>query len=374
MDKLVMTPGPTGCSEGVRNALSRKNTNTDLDKDFLRLYYETCKKAKRIVNSKDSHAIIMLGEAILGLESACVSFIDKGDKVLCIDNGVFGRGFGDFVDMYGGEKTYFKGDYKKGIDVGELEKFIDKNGPFKYATLVHCETPTGVTNPIEKICPLLKEKGIISIVDSVSAYGGEKIMMDNWNIDILLAGTQKCLSVTAGGTIIFLSKDAKKVLEDRKSPIKAFYANMKNWLDVSENFPYTHSDAIINSINIGLDELLDKGDFVKLHEELAEKVRNTIIECGFEIYADEYFSNTLTAVKLPEGVDFDDMFETIKRERGILIGGSIAEFKGKLFRIGHMGYNAYEEKIYLLFKAIDEYFENKAVSFDKKLHIEFAKK
>ncbi|MGO1371878.1 MAG: pyridoxal-phosphate-dependent aminotransferase family protein [Senegalia sp. (in: firmicutes)] len=235
MERLVMTPGPTQSSEEVRGALSIKNTNTDLDKDFFKLYNDTCKKAKKLVNSKDSKAIIMLGEAILGLESACASFIEEGDRVLCIDNGIFGRGFGEFTDMYGAETIYFRSDYKRGIDVDELEKFIDENGPFKLATLVHCETPTGITNPIEDICPLLNRKGIISIVDAVSSYGGEFISMDEWAIDMLIAGTQKCLSVTAGGTLVFLSNRAVEVLENRKSSVKSFYANLKNWLLVMEN-------------------------------------------------------------------------------------------------------------------------------------------
>ncbi|MGO1529138.1 pyridoxal-phosphate-dependent aminotransferase family protein [Senegalia sp. (in: firmicutes)] len=375
MERLVMTPGPTQSSEEVRGALSIKNTNTDLDKDFFKLYNDTCKKAKKLVNSKDSKAIIMLGEAILGLESACASFIEEGDRVLCIDNGIFGRGFGEFTDMYGAETIYFRSDYKRGIDVDELEKFIDENGPFKLATLVHCETPTGITNPIEDICPLLNRKGIISIVDAVSSYGGEFISMDEWAIDMLIAGTQKCLSVTAGGTLVFLSNRAVEVLENRKSSVRSFYANLKNWLLVMENqkFPYTHSDALINSINVALDRIIDRADYVQRHKELAKKVRDVFINSGFNIYANKDYSNTLTAIKMPEGIDFDHMFNYLKDEKNILIGGSIAEFNGKLFRIGHMGENAKDEHIYIVLKALDEYFKHMNLTLEKSLHIEFAK-
>lgn len=375
MDKLIMTPGPTQCSEEVRNALAIKNTNTDMDEYFFELYKDTCDKAKKIINSKESTSVIMLGEAILGLESACASFIEEGDRVLCIYNGIFGRGFGDFVDMYGGEKVYFKGDYRKGIDTEELEKFIDNNGPFKIATLVHCETPTGVTNPIDEICPLLKEKGILSIVDAVSSYGGEEILMDKWNIDVLLAGTQKCLSVTSGGTIIFLSNKAVETLNNRENSIKGYYVNLKNWINVVDNkkFPYTHSDALINSINVALDRLINRGDFIRIHKELASKIRDTFTKCGFEIYPNDHYSNTLTAIELPKGIDFDHMFEYLKEEKDILIGGSIGKFSGKLFRVGHMGENAKEEKIYILLKALDDYFNYSNKNMDRELHIEFSK-
>lgn len=374
MNKLVMTPGPTQISEEVRNALSIKNTNTDLDKKFIKLYKDTCDKAKEVINSKNSKAIIMLGEAILGLEAACASFIEEGDKVLCIDNGIFGRGFSDFVELYGGKVTIFESDYSKGIDVKQLEKFINENGPFKFATLVHCETPTGVTNPLEELGKMLNDKDIISIVDAVSSYGGDKIDMDDWKIDILLAGTQKCLSVTAGGTIIFLSPRAEMYLINRKSTIKSFYANIKNWLNVIENeyFPYTHSDALINSINVALTKLLNE-DFIKKHTHLANKVRKTVTNCGLSLYAKDHFSNTLTAIQVPIEVSFEDMFKFLNDEKDILIGGSLAEFEGKIFRIGHMGENAKEEYLYILFKALDEYFETKGLDLKRKLHVEFSK-
>lgn len=374
MNKLVMTPGPTQISEEVRNALSIKNTNTDLDKDFVKLYKDTCDKARKIVNSKDSKAIIMLGEAILGLEAACASFVEEGDEILCIDNGIFGRGFSDFVELYGGKTTIFKNEYSKGIDVNQLEKFIDKNGPFKLATLVHCETPTGVTNPLKELGEMLNNKGIITVVDAVSSYGGEKINMDEWKIDVLLAGTQKCLSVTAGGTIIFLSSQAQKHLINRKSAIKSFYANIKNWLNVIENeyFPYTHSDGLINSINVALTKLLNE-DYVKKHADLANKVRKTITNCGLNLYANDHYSNTLTAIEVPEEINFEEMFKFLNEEKNILIGGSLAEFEGKIFRIGHMGENAKEEYIYILLKALDEYFKLKELTLKQSLHVEFSK-
>lgn len=277
--------------------------------------------------------------------------------------------------MYGGEKVYFKGDYKKGIDIKELEAFIAKNGPFKLADLVHCETPTGLSNPIDKICPLLKEKGILSIVDAVSSYGREEIFMDDWDADVLLAGTQKCLSVTSEGTLVFLSNRAIDMLNNRKSSIKGYYSNLKNWLSVMETqkFPYTHSDAMINSINVALDKVIDRGDYVKIHKELARRVRDTFINCGFSIYPNEHYSNTLTAIEIPEGIEFDHMFNYLKKEKNILIGGSIGEFSGKLFRVGHMGENTKEEKIYILLKALDEYFNYMNLALEKKLHIEFSK-
>ena len=169
----IMTPGPTQVRENVRMARSFVCTNPDLDEEFVEFYKETCEEISELLGTKNE-TLILDGEGILGLEAACASLTEKGDRVLVIDNGLYGRWFDGFVTMYGGEVTYFSGDYTKEIDVEALSKFLEKNNDFKYATVVHCDTPTGVLNPVDKICPLLKSYGILTVVDSVSAMVGEE--------------------------------------------------------------------------------------------------------------------------------------------------------------------------------------------------------
>ena len=176
-NKTIYTPGPTNLRENVRRARALKTTNPDVDLDFVEFYKETCDRFGEIINTKND-CYILSGEGILGLEAACASLTEKGDKVLVIDNGLYGRWFDGFVTMYGGEVTYFSGDYTKEIDVEALSKFLEKNNDFKYATVVHCDTPTGVLNPVDKICPLLKSYGILTVVDSVSAMVGEEFKVD----------------------------------------------------------------------------------------------------------------------------------------------------------------------------------------------------
>lgn len=123
-----------------------------------------------------------------------------------------------------GEVTYFSGDYTKEIDVEALSKFLENNNDFKYATVVHCDTPTGVLNPVDKICPLLKSYGILTVVDSVSAMVGEEFKVDEWQIDIALGGSQKAFSAEPGLTMVSISDDARKVMENRETPIVGFIA------------------------------------------------------------------------------------------------------------------------------------------------------
>ncbi|MDO4396159.1 MAG: alanine--glyoxylate aminotransferase family protein, partial [Clostridia bacterium] len=139
----IMSAGPTQVSEKVRMARSLETTNPDLDEAFFDFYKDTCDILKELLHSSGD-AFILGGEGILGLEAACATLTEKGDRVLVLDNGIFGKGFADFVTMYGGEAVLYTCDYRRPIDVDELRKFLEKDSDFKYATVVHCDTPSGI--------------------------------------------------------------------------------------------------------------------------------------------------------------------------------------------------------------------------------------
>ncbi|EFH07972.1 TPA: alanine--glyoxylate aminotransferase family protein, partial [Clostridioides difficile] len=239
-EKINYAPGPTETRENVRLARAEKTTNPDIDIDFVEFYKKACEKFGNIVGTKND-VYILSGEGILGLEAACASLTEKGDRVLVIDNGIYGEGFKDFVTMYGGEYVLFSSEYTKSIDIDELKAFLDKDSNFKYATVVHCDTPTGVLNDVSKICPLLKEYGILTVVDSVAGMVGERLSVDESKIDIILGGSQKAISAPAGLTIVGISQDAKNCIKNRKTDVIGFYCNLNIWEDYYEKkyFPYT---------------------------------------------------------------------------------------------------------------------------------------
>ena len=150
----MMTPGPTMVAENVRMARSLETGNPDFDLEFYDYYKETCELYSQLLYTKNE-SLILSGEGILGLEAAVASLTEQGDRVLVLDNGVFGKGFADFVNLYGGEPVVYTTDYKREIDVDVLKEYLEQDSNFKYATLVHCDTPSGMLNPIDKLCPLL---------------------------------------------------------------------------------------------------------------------------------------------------------------------------------------------------------------------------
>ena len=342
-NKFVYTPGPTRVRENVRLEIAKETTNPDIDVEFCEFYKNTCKKMSSILNTEND-VYILSGEGILGLEAACASLTEPGDKVLVIDNGIFGRGFDDFVKMYGGEVVYFSGDYTNEIDIEELEKFLQKENDFKYATVVHCDTPTGVLNDLSKICPLLKRYNILTVVDSVAAMVGEEIRVDDWQIDIALGGSQKAISAPTGLTIVSISEDAKNSMKNRKMPIVGFYLNLTIWEKYYENkwFPYTMP---INEI-IGLDRAIDNILEEKLenvltrHEKIASATRKAFTEYGLKLYLESGYSNTVTAVEIPENIGALNLTKHMLEKYNTLVATSLCDYKDKLLRIGHMGENA----------------------------------
>lgn len=347
----VMTPGPTMVRENVRMARAMETTNPDLDLQFYDYYKETCEKIGEFLKTKNEVRILS-GEGILGLEAACASLTEKGDRILVIDNGIFGEGFADFVEIYEGEVVFFKGDRRRDINIEKLKEFLDKDSNFKYATVVHCDTPSGVINDISNICPMLKEKGIITVVDSVSAMGGQELKVDEWKIDMVLGGSQKCMSAPPGLSFLSISEDAFKVMEERKTPIASYYCNLLIWKDYYKNkwFPYTPPISDIVGLRAAVDNILDDKDIVSRHNNIAKACREAIVESGLKLYLKQGYSNTVTVLELPKEVEDKALRTYMQDKYNVMVAGSFGYLQGKVIRIGHMGENANIDKMaYTLF-------------------------
>lgn len=373
-EPLLMTPGPTYVNESIRSAFAKPITNPDLDPAFFDFYRDTCRQLQRFLHTEND-VLILDGEGILGLEAACASLIEPGDKVLCLDNGIFGHGFGDFAKMYGAEVALYKTDYRNAFDVSQLADFLKTNNDFKAATLVHCETPSGITNPIDQICPLLQSHGILTIVDSVSAMGGEPLETDAWGVDIALGGSQKCLSSTPGLTIVSVSDAAWEAMKSRKTPIAGFYCNLLIWENWYEKqwFPYTQPISDIYALRVAVDQLSADQNALSRHANIAEAVRNSIREAGLSLYPESGFSNTVTTINIPDGISFKELFDEMLNEHRIMIGGAFDYLEGKVFRIGHMGENCYIEKVFLTLKALDSVMKNHQIPLKKSMCETFTK-
>ena len=368
-DLLIMTPGPTEVSEEVRRAMSQKITNPDLDPEFFDFYLDVSAKLQQVIKTKND-VIIMSGEGILGLESACASLIEPGDKVLVLDNGIFGRGFADFADLYGADVTKWEFPYNQEIDIDELSTKLAENSDFKFATFVHCETPTGILNNAGEIADLLNEYNILSVVDSVSAIGGIPIEVDKWGIDIILGGSQKCLSVPPGLTFMSVSDAAWDAVNNRETPVRGYYTNLQLWQNWYEEkyFPYTQAISDIYALNAALDKWLADEKVFERHNKIAAAVREAIKKSNLELFAENGYSDTVTAIEIPDSIKYQELNQLMTETYNVMIAASLGEFEDKLIRIGHMGENCYEEKLYRTLKAFDHSLRELGFNLNVELH------
>lgn len=361
INKYNYSPGPSYVKENVRLARAYEVTNSDIDIDFVKYYKDTCDLFNKIIDS-DNETYIISGEAILGLEAACATLTEDGDRVLVLDNGLYGNGFKDFVSIYGGQPVLFTQDYHNEISSEALEEYLKEDSNFKYATLVHCDTPTGMINDIHKLCPILKKYGILTVVDSVSGMVGERVSVKESKIDILLGGSQKAISAQPGITIVSVSEDAKKSFKNRKTPVRSFYANLRIWENYLEEqyFPYTLPASDIVSFRVALENIVEEGieNVLKRHEKIANAVRKSIKDFGLELFSKNDNSNTVTAIKMPEKIKATDISNYILKKHNVLIATSLAEYKDSILRIGHMGENARIEKTLYILNLLEEAFNS----------------
>ena len=337
----IMTAGPVQVRENVRIARSLPCTNPDLDLEFYEFYKETCDLFSKALGT-ESRTLILGGEGILGLEAACASLTEPGDRVLVIDNGIFGKGFADFVKIYGGEPVLYTTDYRNPVDTAALEEYLKKDSSFKYATVVHCDTPSGVINDVAEISRILDRYGIMTVADSVAGMFGQPLDCASSKIDILCGGSQKALSAPPGLTMVWVSDRAFKAMEDRKTPIASFYANILVFKDYYENkwFPYTMPISDITGLRQALDNFLADGDVYERHTKIATATRYALQKGGLKLYLESGYSNTVTVLEVPEGMTDEQILRGMEKDYGIMISGCFDVLAGKVVRIGHMGENA----------------------------------
>ncbi|MDG7011970.1 MAG: alanine--glyoxylate aminotransferase family protein [Nitrososphaerota archaeon] len=347
---LIYTPGPTEVPPRVLRRMARPITNPDLDPAFARSYESTQEKLKRLMKTKND-VLIMSGEGLLGLEAAVASLVEKGQKVLTIANGVFGEGFVDLVKMYGGVPTSVRSPYDRPVDPESVAAALDADREIRVATFVHCETPSGVLNPLGEVASACRKRGVLLIADAVSSLGGTPVETDSWGIDICLGGSQKCLSAPPGLALVSVSERAWDVVRRRGASIPSYYASLwqwEEWWNRRRLFPYTPSVSDIGALDEALDIALKEGlpRAFERHKRISKMVLSGCRDMGLVPYpkSDAYHSPTVTALRRPTRIPETGLLRRMEEGYGVMIAGSWGKLAGRVLRLGNMGYNARPRK------------------------------
>ena len=355
---MLMGPGPSDVPPRVLSALA-KPTVGHLDPYYLQIMDEMQGMLRRLFRTQNPMTLAISGTGSAGQEATVVNLVEPGDSVLVCVNGVFGGRLAEMAERAGGIVTRVEKPWGQVFTPDDLKPALATARPTVVA-IVMAETSTGAWQPIEEISQLVHEAGALLLVDAVTALGGVPVEVDQWNIDAIYSGTQKCLSCPPGLAPVSFSPRAVERILGRRTKVQSWY------LDISLLAAYWgqdrayHHTAPIN-MTYGLHEALrvihEEGleACFQRHRRCHEQLRSGLEALGFEFIAQAgHRLPQLNAVRLPAGADEALLRQALLDRHGIEIGGGLGEFKGKVWRIGLMGHSARTENVERLLAAVEQ--------------------
>ncbi len=338
MKMYLMTPGPTPVAPETQLAMAQPiiHHRSPL---FMDILGEVRAELKYLFQT-EQEVLIFAATGTGAMEGTVANTLSAGDTALVVDGGKFGERWTELCNVYGVKVDRIAVEWGRAVDPQEVARRLDANPAIKAVFVQANETSTAVQHPVKELAEVTRSRpGTILAVDAISALGGYSLPMDEWGIDVLVAGSQKAMMLPPGLAFAALSPKAWEFVKNSKLP-KYYFDFAKALKSQGKNqTPYTSAVSLI----LGLREVLGKIKKMGLEKiyahnrRLSKATKAAVKAMGMELYSRDYPSVVLTAVQCPEGVDGQKVVAEL-RKKGIWIAGGQAQAKGKIFRIAHMGF------------------------------------
>ena len=341
-DKLnLMIPGPTPVPENVLSCMS-KHPIGHRSGDFQKIVQTTTEQLKWL-HQTSADVLTITGSGTAAMEAAIINTLSKGDQVICGNNGKFGERWVKVAQAYGLDVKIIEADWGQPLDPNQFTRLLeeDKEKKIKGVILTHSETSTGTINDLKAINNEVKKHGkAITIADCVTSIGASNIPMDEWGIDVIASGSQKGYMIPPGLSFVAMSKRAWEA--NATSDLPKFYLDLKQYLKtVNKNSnPFTPAINLYFALEASLSMMQKEGlnNIFKRHIRHQQATEKGIKAMGLKLFTKEGFgSPAITAVD-PEDIDAENIRKLIKKDYDILLAGGQDHLKGKIFRIGHLGF------------------------------------
>ncbi|BDX06925.1 pyridoxal-phosphate-dependent aminotransferase family protein [Planctobacterium marinum] len=357
--RTLMGPGPSDVNPQVLAALA-KPTIGHLDPLFINLMEETKALLQYAFQTQNEFTIAVSAPGSAGMETCFVNLVEPGDKVIVCINGVFGSRMKENVIRCGGEAIVVEQEWGRAVDPDAVETALKANPDAKFLAFVHAETSTGARSDAKALCALAQQYNCLSIVDAVTSLGGIELRVDDWGIDAIYSGSQKCLSCVPGISPVSLSAKAVAKIKARKTPVQSWFLDqtlvMGYWS--GEGKRSYHHTAPVNSIYALHESLLLLQQETleaswQRHQTQHEALKAGLLDLGLEFVVpkDERLPQ-LNTVRIPQGVDDATVRQYLLNEYNLEIGAGLGAFAGNAWRIGLMGYAAKSENVLLCLAAL----------------------
>jgi len=358
--RTLMGPGPSDVEPRVLEALSRPTVG-HLDPLFIQMMDEVKQMLQTAFQTQNELTFPVSAPGSAGMETCFVNLVEPGDKVIVCQNGVFGGRMKENVERCGGQPVMVQDEWGKAIDLNKVEDALRQHTDAKILAFVHAETSTGAQSDAEALCKLARKHDCLTIVDAVTSLGGSPVKVDEWGIDAIYSGSQKCLSCVPGIAPVSFNARASEAIKSRKSKVQSWFLDLSlvmGYWGAGAKRAYHHT-APVNAM-YALHEAL-----LILNEEGIEQAwrrhhqNHLALRAGLEAMGLQFVVEErdrlpqLNAVTIPSGVDDASVRSSLLNDFNLEIGAGLGALAGKVWRLGLMGYSSRAENVLLCLSALE---------------------
>lgn len=348
--RLLMGPGPSDVAPSVLTAMSRPLIG-HLDPEFVRMMEEIKVMLRAAFQTQNLMTFPVSGTGSAGMEFCFANLIEPGDGVIIGVNGVFGGRMVEVAQRCGARVTKVESEWGRIIEPQQLTDALKQVPKPKLVAIVHAETSTGALTPVEELGKLARDAGALFLIDTVTSLGGCPVKIDEWGVDAVYSGTQKCLSCPPGLAPVSLSERAMQVATNRKTKVQSWYLDVNllagYWGQervYHHTAPITMNYALHEALRLVLEEGLD-ARFAR-HRENHEALKRALDVLGLKIISQTGHQLwQLNAVEVPADVDEETVRKRLLTEHNIEVGAGLGPMKGKIWRVGLMGETSKRENV-----------------------------
>jgi alanine-glyoxylate transaminase/serine-glyoxylate transaminase/serine-pyruvate transaminase len=348
--RRLLGPGPSDVAPSVLKAMSLPLVG-HLDPVFVKMMEEIKAMQRAVMLTKNDMTFPVSGTGSAGMEFCCVNLIEPGDEVIIGVNGVFGTRMCDVAERCGAKVTKVESAWGTIITPEQIAEALKKVSKPKFVAIVHAETSTGALTPVEEISKLAHAAGALMLLDCVTSLAGCPVRLDDWNVDAVYSGTQKCLSAPPGLSPVSLSARALEVATKRKTKVQSWYLDvnlLSSYWGQERVYHHTAPISMTYGLHEALRRVLEEGleNRWRRHEQNHLALKKGLAEIGLEIVSQAGHQLwQLNAVGVPAGVDELAVRKQLLSEYNIEIGAGLGPLKGKIWRIGLMGEASKKENV-----------------------------
>ena len=360
--RILMGPGPSDVYPEVLAAQARPTVG-HLDPLFVAMMDELKSLIQYAFQTKNEMTMAVSAPGSAGMETCFVNLVEPGEKVIVCRNGVFGERMRQNVERVGAIAVLVDNEWGTPVDPAAFEAALKANPDAKFLAFVHAETSTGALSDAKTLCALAKQYGCLSIVDAVTSLGGVELRVDEWGIDAIYSGSQKCLSCVPGLSPVSFSPAAVEKLKNRKTPVQSWFLDqslvMAYWTSAGGKRSYHHTAPVnaLYALHESLRLLAAEGleNAWKRHQDMHLVLRAGLEKLGLKfVVAEDSRLPQLNAIYIPEGVDDAAVRARLLKDYNLEIGAGLGALAGKAWRIGLMGFGARRENVALCLRALEE--------------------